>query len=244
MAAGHRPARRDSFRLLRLRPRPNAPIAPRISPLSNTYHTLLASFAMRETAGVGALSMIFETLDTFGHEQVVFCHNKDAGLKAIIAIHNTVLGPALGGLRMWPYKTEADALNDVLRLSRGMTYKNAVAGLNIGGGKARDHRRPGDRQVRGAVPRVRPVRRLAGRPLHHRRGRRHRRQRHGIRVPRDRVRHRRAPGARRLGRPLAVHRLRHAAGPDGHAQQEVRRRGSRQVLATPCRAWATSAWSS
>lgn len=80
--------------------------------------------------------MIFETLDTFGHEQVVFCHNKDAGLKAIIAIHNTVLGPALGGLRMWPYKTEQDALNDVLRLSRGMTYKNAVAGLNIGGGKA------------------------------------------------------------------------------------------------------------
>jgi len=80
--------------------------------------------------------MIFETLDTFGHEQVVFCHNKDAGLKAIIAIHNTVLGPALGGTRMWPYKTEADALNDVLRLSRGMTYKNAVAGLNIGGGKA------------------------------------------------------------------------------------------------------------
>ena len=80
--------------------------------------------------------MIFETLDTYGHEQVVFCHNKDAGLKAIIAIHNTVLGPALGGTRMWPYKTEADALNDVLRLSRGMTYKNAVAGLNIGGGKA------------------------------------------------------------------------------------------------------------
>ena len=79
--------------------------------------------------------MIFETLDTFGHEQVVFCHNKDAGLKAIIAIHNTVLGPGLGGLRMWPYKTEQDALNDVLRLSRGMTYKNAVAGLNIGGAK-------------------------------------------------------------------------------------------------------------
>src|ERR1041384_6722570 len=80
--------------------------------------------------------MIFETLDTTGHEQVVFCHNKDAGLKAIIAIHNTVLGPALGGLRMWPYKSEAEALNDVLRLSRGMTFKNAVAGLNLGGGKA------------------------------------------------------------------------------------------------------------
>jgi leucine dehydrogenase len=87
-------------------------------------------------APAAELAMIFEHLDTFGHEQVVFCHNKDAGLKAIIAIHNTVLGPALGGTRMWPYKTEADALNDVLRLSRGMTYKNAVAGLDIGGGKA------------------------------------------------------------------------------------------------------------
>ncbi len=80
--------------------------------------------------------MIFETLAQSGHEQVVFCHNKDAGLKAIIAIHNTVLGPALGGLRMWSYKTEQDALNDVLRLSRGMTYKAAVSGLNLGGGKA------------------------------------------------------------------------------------------------------------
>ena len=80
--------------------------------------------------------MVFETLDTTGHEQVVFCHNKDAGLKAIIAIHSTVLGPALGGTRMWPYQNEAEALKDVLRLSRGMTYKNAVAGLNLGGGKA------------------------------------------------------------------------------------------------------------
>jgi leucine dehydrogenase len=95
----------------------------------------LASFALRETQPALEHPMIFETLDTFGHEQVVFCHNKDAGLKAIIAIHNTVLGPGLGGLRMWPYATEADALNDVLRLSRGMTYKNAVAGLNIGGAK-------------------------------------------------------------------------------------------------------------
>ncbi len=80
--------------------------------------------------------MIFETIDKTGHEEVVFCHNKDAGLKAIIAIHNTVLGPSLGGLRMWPYKSEQEAINDVLRLSRGMTYKNAVAGLNLGGGKA------------------------------------------------------------------------------------------------------------
>ena len=80
--------------------------------------------------------MLFDTLSQTGHEQVVYCHNKDAGLKAIIAIHNTVLGPALGGLRMWPYKTEQEALNDVLRLSRGMTYKAAVSGLNLGGGKA------------------------------------------------------------------------------------------------------------
>ncbi|HEY3520113.1 MAG TPA: Glu/Leu/Phe/Val dehydrogenase dimerization domain-containing protein [Rhodanobacteraceae bacterium] len=80
--------------------------------------------------------MIFETISTSGHEQIVFCQSRDAGLKAIIAIHNTVLGPALGGLRMWPYKNEAEALNDVLRLSRGMTFKNAVAGLNLGGGKA------------------------------------------------------------------------------------------------------------
>lgn len=80
--------------------------------------------------------MIFETIATTDHEEVVFCQNRDAGLKAIIAIHNTVLGPALGGLRMWPYKTEQEAVNDVLRLSRGMTYKNAVAGLNLGGGKS------------------------------------------------------------------------------------------------------------
>jgi len=79
---------------------------------------------------------LFETIHTTEHEQVVFCHNKDAGLKGIIAIHNTTLGPALGGLRMWPYATEQEALNDVLRLSRGMTYKAAVAGLNLGGGKS------------------------------------------------------------------------------------------------------------
>jgi leucine dehydrogenase len=80
--------------------------------------------------------MIFETIANSGHEQVVFCQMKEAGLKAIIAVHNSVLGPALGGLRMWPYRTEQEALNDVLRLSRGMTYKAAVAGLNLGGGKA------------------------------------------------------------------------------------------------------------
>lgn len=75
-------------------------------------------------------------MSIFDHEQVVFCNDNATGLKAIIAVHNTVLGPALGGTRMWNYATEAEALTDALRLSRGMTYKAAVAGLNLGGGKA------------------------------------------------------------------------------------------------------------
>lgn len=79
---------------------------------------------------------LFDTLAKTGHEQVVFFHSGCTGLRAIIAIHSTVLGPALGGLRMWPYKTEEEALQDVLRLSKGMTYKAAVSGLNLGGGKA------------------------------------------------------------------------------------------------------------
>jgi leucine dehydrogenase len=81
--------------------------------------------------------MSFELIEKHGdHEEVVFCHNKDVGLKAIIAIHNTALGPALGGTRMWNYKTEEEALVDVLRLSKGMSYKASAAGLNLGGGKA------------------------------------------------------------------------------------------------------------
>ena len=79
---------------------------------------------------------VFGQVSFDGHEQVVFCHDKDTGLKAIIGIHNTVLGPALGGTRMWNYINEWEALNDVLRLSRGMTYKNSISGLNLGGGKA------------------------------------------------------------------------------------------------------------
>jgi leucine dehydrogenase len=74
---------------------------------------------------------IFENIAASHHEQVVFCHDPETGLKAIIAIHNTVLGPALGGTRMWMYKSESEALNDVLRLSRGMTYKAAISGLNL-----------------------------------------------------------------------------------------------------------------
>lgn len=70
------------------------------------------------------------------HEQVVFCQDPASGLQAIIAIHNTTLGPALGGTRLWPYKTHQEAVVDALRLSRGMTYKAAISGLNLGGGKA------------------------------------------------------------------------------------------------------------
>lgn len=79
---------------------------------------------------------VFGQVSFDNHEQIVFCNDKDTGLKAIIGIHNTVLGPALGGTRMWKYTNEWEALNDVLRLSRGMTYKSAVTGLNLGGGKA------------------------------------------------------------------------------------------------------------
>ncbi len=86
---------------------------------------------------------VIAQMSKFNHEQLLFCNDNETGLKAIIAVHNTVLGPALGGTRMWKYNNELEALNDVLRLSRGMTYKNSISGLNLGGGKAviiGDHR--------------------------------------------------------------------------------------------------------
>ena len=79
---------------------------------------------------------LFQQMTSMGHEHVLFCSNPDVGLQAIIAVHSTVLGPGLGGVRMWPYASMDEALTDVLRLSRGMTYKAAAAGLNLGGGKA------------------------------------------------------------------------------------------------------------
>jgi leucine dehydrogenase len=87
---------------------------------------------------VNDLSMnpVIGQMANMGHEQILFCNDAATGLKAIIAVHNTVLGPALGGTRVWAYNNEMDALNDVLRLSRGMTYKNSISGLNLGGGKA------------------------------------------------------------------------------------------------------------
>ncbi|MEU4692181.1 Glu/Leu/Phe/Val dehydrogenase dimerization domain-containing protein [Actinoplanes sp. NPDC023714] len=77
-----------------------------------------------------------DVFDTDGHEQVVFCQDRATGLKAIIGIYSTALGPALGGTRFYPYEDESAALADVLKLSRGMAYKNALAGLDLGGGKA------------------------------------------------------------------------------------------------------------
>jgi leucine dehydrogenase len=80
--------------------------------------------------------LVFSNPSFMGHEQVVFCHDRESGLKAIIGVHSTVLGPALGGTRMWAYQSEHEALRDVLRLSRGMTFKASISGLDLGGGKA------------------------------------------------------------------------------------------------------------
>lgn len=78
---------------------------------------------------------LFAAMERDDYEELLFCQDKASGLKAIIAIHDTTLGPALGGTRMWTYATEEEAIVDALRLAKGMTYKNAVAGLNLGGGK-------------------------------------------------------------------------------------------------------------
>ncbi len=105
--------------------------------LTNGAHTAEAPGTVHyQTKDLGKTSELFQHIAERDHEQVVFCHDKKSGLRAIIGIHNTTLGPALGGCRMWTYASDFDALNDVLRLSRGMTYKAAVAGLNLGGGKA------------------------------------------------------------------------------------------------------------
>ena len=91
--------------------------------------------------GYGPTVSVFETMDLVagvdgGFEQVAVCQHRPSGLRAIVAIHDTTLGPALGGTRFWPYATEGEALTDVCRLARGMTYKHAAAGLDQGGGKA------------------------------------------------------------------------------------------------------------
>ena len=90
-----------------------------------------------KTENLSSTTFVFVAgLESTDHEQILFCQDNATDLKAIIAIHNTVLGPGLGGTRMWSYAHEKDAIKDVLRLSRGMTYKASVAGLNLGGAKA------------------------------------------------------------------------------------------------------------
>jgi leucine dehydrogenase len=79
---------------------------------------------------------LFDTMATMGHEEIVLCSDPSVGYKGILAVHSTKLGPALGGTRFWQYATDDEAITDALRLSRGMTYKNAVAGLHLGGGKS------------------------------------------------------------------------------------------------------------
>jgi leucine dehydrogenase len=91
-------------------------------------------FEKIDSIATSAMGKLIENFNEY--EQVVFCNDPSTGLKAIISMHSTVLGPAVGGCRMWNYTSEQEALNDVLRLSRGMTYKNSISGLNWGGGKA------------------------------------------------------------------------------------------------------------
>lgn len=96
-----------------------------------------ATPALSRSLGKGDnMAGIFDRLADMGHEQIALCSDPAAGYRGIIAIHSTVLGPALGGTRFWTYANDAEAIEDALRLARGMTYKNAVAGLNLGGGKA------------------------------------------------------------------------------------------------------------
>lgn len=96
---------------------------------------IFTSVVQTNTKTSGASAAVFDHPSCNGHEQVLYCHDPDVGLRAIIAIHNTALGPAAGGCRMMPYTSADDALTDVLRLSEGMTLKNAMAGLPLGGGK-------------------------------------------------------------------------------------------------------------
>jgi leucine dehydrogenase len=98
--------------------------------------TLDAPAKTPTTAGAGQGLKIFDTIAGMGHEQLVLCQDAASGYRGIIAIHSTVLGPALGGTRFWNYASDEEAIVDALRLARGMTYKNAVAGLNLGGGKS------------------------------------------------------------------------------------------------------------
>src|SRR3954453_10037842 len=95
----------------------------------------MSSLATIDATSSGSLAL-FDTMAEMGHEQVGMSHDKSSGYRGVIAIHDTTLGPALGGARVWHYASDEEGIIDALRLARGMTYKNAVAGLNLGGGKS------------------------------------------------------------------------------------------------------------
>ena len=128
---------------------------------------------------------ILASMHALGHEQVLLSHDPSCGYFGIIAIHDTTLGPALGGTRFWKYATDEEAITDALRLARGMTYKYAVAGLEPRRRQVGHHRRQQAAGPRDALPRARPLHRDARRPLHHGRGRRHQHGGHGVRPAGD-----------------------------------------------------------
>ena len=131
------------------------------------------------------------------HEQVVFCQDRASGLRAIIAIYSTALGPALGGTRFYPYATEDEALADVLNLSRGMAYKNALAGLDHGGGKAVIIGDPATDKTEALLRAYGRFVAVARRPLRHRLRRRHVRRRTWTSSPAS-------PGTSPAGRPATA----------------------------------------
>ena len=159
------------------------------------------------------------TLDVFEagahHEQVVFCNDAASGLRAIVAIHSTALGPALGGTRFYPYASTADALADVLDLSRGMSYKAALAGLDLGGGKAVILGDPATLKSEALLRAYGRFVAVARRSLLHRLRRGHVLRRHGRHRPRVLLRHRPLGRARRRRRQLGAHGVRRVAGHAG-----------------------------
>ena len=178
------------------------------------------------------------------HEQVVFANDPATGLKAIIAIHSTALGPALGGTRFHPYASTADALRDVLNLSRGMSYKAALAGLDLGGGKAVIIGDPATAKSEALLRAYGRHVAVARRPLLHRLRRRHLLRRHGRHRPRVLVRHRPHRRARRRGRQLGAHGVRRLPG---HARGRARSRGARPrspaaPSASPASARSAGTW--
>ena len=180
------------------------------------------------------------------HEQVVFCNDPATGLRAIIAIHSTALGPGLGGTRFYPYASTADAIRDVLNLSRGMSYKAALAGLDLGGGKAVIIGDPTKDKTEALLRAYGRFVQSLERPLLHRLRRRHLLRRHGRHGARVRLRHRphRRPRWRR--RLVGAHGVRRLPG---HARERrgasgAPRRWPAAPSASPASARSATTWSS